>query len=870
MSTRTTKTRAQKARHPLLPGARGHGRDHRLSPHLRPEAVDLQIEVDPAVGPKFSGTVRHHLQLARQMPGIEVHADAIRVSKPRLEVNGRRLRGRIIPHPERETIEVVFDEALPKGKACLELSFRGRLRQDLRGFYASSSGKHRFAVTQLEATDARRFFPCFDEPAMKARFALCVTTGRRNAVVSNEKIAREVALPGGRRCVYFERTPKLSTYLLALAVGPLRASKPVRCGRTPIRIWHAPGREALTAFGLECARETLGRLERYFALPYPYSKLDLLAIPDFEAGAMENAGAVFFRETLLLCDPGTLSFSEKKRVAEVICHELAHMWYGDLVTMAWWDDLWLNEAFATWMAFEVVNEWKPEWRMWSDFRHFSASAYRLDALAETHPVYTPVANPDEATENFDAITYEKGAAVVRMIEKYIGPAAFRRGVRRYIRRHRESNAVAADLWRALREASGQDITKVVRAFIERPGFPLLQLERRGTKLAYRQQRFLAKGARRAAPWPIPFVGRVGTKSGTRRVRKLLDKRSGALQLGPGPLRFIYGNADESGFFRPAHEAAELEALAKNRRRLDAVERLGLLEHQWAIVQSGDAEIAGYLDLALNFADERDPDVLATLIGPLAFCAASVTRSLGAPAGAAFRARVAQAFASAFETMGWNARRGESDACGLRRAMLLALVGRVGEEPAVLRESARLLRRVLKDPDAVPPDLLGDVVDLGVRDGDAALHKRLLQARARAHTPQRARRLLLGLSCFRQPKLVERNLALLLEGVVETQDVAFMLVRLLDNPAAAETTWRFMKRRWKTLCRRLPPMLVTHPIEALPALATRAARRDVAAFFRKNPVATGRRTLLQALERFDKNLAFDRQRAAAFRRWLAQA
>jgi len=320
---------------------------HRLRPDVRPTEVDLHVSLDPARSDDFEGEVTHRLVLTRRRCSIELHADDLRVSRARLEVGGRTRRGRIVRHPERETIEVVFDAPVPAGEASLTLRFRAKLRSDLRGLYAARAGKRRYAFTQLEATDARRFFPCFDEPGFKARFRIAVTTARRNAVVSNGRILEEEGAGRGRKRITFERTPPLSTYLLALAVGDLVASKPVRCGRTEIRLWHVPGKEALTAFGLECAKQCLARLERYFDLPYPYTKLDLVAAPDFEAGAMENAGAVFFRETLLLSDPKTLTFDEKKRVAEVVCHELAHMWYGDLVTMAWWDDLWLNEAFAT-------------------------------------------------------------------------------------------------------------------------------------------------------------------------------------------------------------------------------------------------------------------------------------------------------------------------------------------------------------------------------------------------------------------------------------------------------------------------------------------------------------------------------------------
>src|SRR5581483_9509968 len=296
--------------------------------------------------------------------------------------------------------------------------------------------------------------------------------------------------------------------------GDLESSPERHVGKATVRVWSVPGKSALTEFALDAAVESLRRLETYFDLPYPYEKLDLVAVPDFEAGAMENAGAVFFRETLLLVDPKTITVAEKKRVAEVIAHELAHMWFGNLVTMKWWDDLWLNEAFATWMAFKIVDDWKPEWRMWNNFEPHRAAALALDALANTHPIYAEVENAAQATENFDAITYEKGASVVRMIEHYLGPQKFRVGVRSYIRRHREANAVAADLWRALEQASGQPVAQVAKVWIRQPGFPLvsLSLEERGESnaIAVKQERFLASPITRvprseAGVWPVPLV-----------------------------------------------------------------------------------------------------------------------------------------------------------------------------------------------------------------------------------------------------------------------------------------------------------------------------------------------------------------------------
>jgi puromycin-sensitive aminopeptidase len=847
--------------------------------------VDLHLELDPAKGRAFKGEVALDLRLERRRRSIELHAAELRVSRARLETEQGILRGRIEPHPERETVEVRFDRLVPAGGATLRLAFAGKLRSDLRGLYAASSDQRRYAFTQLEAADARRFFPCFDEPAMKARFQISVTTTTGNTVLSNNPVAKVEPLGGGRKRVQFKRTPPLSTYLLALAVGELEASQPTHCGETEIRVWHVPGKEALTAFALEAARETLARLETYFGLAYPYEKLDLVAVPDFEAGAMENAGAVFFRETLLLVDPETVTLQEKKRIAEVICHELAHMWYGDLVTMAWWNDLWLNEAFATWMAFHIVDGWKPEWRMWHDFQHHRSAALGMDALRHTHPIYTEVRSPAEATENFDLITYEKGASVVRMIERYLGAEAFRAGVRTYLRRHRESNTVAADLWRALSEASDQEVEPIVRAWIEQGGFPLLRIrrdQRRGkTLLRFRQERFEVSpgsrnGAKRSAGrevgpprWPIPWVGRVA-RGGRRRTgteRHLITRAREELVLEGEPVRFLYGNADEGGFFHPLHDAEELRALAKELDALTAVERMGLLGHQWAIVRAGRAKIDAFLDLAMAFGEERDPDVLMTLRSPFSFTSRHIASPLGGETEAALRQRIAEGFGGAFAALGWEPAEREGDDVRLRRAALLTLLGDVAECEPVLQAAAERCGAYLEDRRSLDPNLADSVVNLAARQGDASLFERLLGAAETAGTPQERRRFLMALGEFQHAELVKRALSLSLTDTVGTQDVAILLSRMLGNRAAGEQTWSFMKRRWAALRRRMPPMLITRPIEATPQLGSRAARRDVASFFRANPVPTGARAVRQALERFDLNLEFQARAAPALRRWL---
>jgi puromycin-sensitive aminopeptidase len=828
--------------------------------------VQVHVEVDPEHSRAFRGEIAIDLALDRPRSGIRLHAADLRVTKPQIQVDGRVLRGKIATEKNVEMVEVRCDETIPRGQATLCLAFAGKLRRDLSGLYGVRAENRDYAFTQLEATDARKFFPCFDEPGMKARFRISVTTGGANTVLSNAPASRCEEHGGGRKTVHFAETPPLSTYLIALAVGALESSRPVRAGPAEIRVWHAPGKEHLTDFGLDAARECLTRLERYFDVPYPYAKLDLVAVPDFEFGAMENAGAVFFRETLLLVDPDRATLGEKKRAAEVICHELAHMWYGDLVTMAWWDDLWLNEAFATWMAFRIVDAWKPEWKMWHDLQHGRAAALEQDALRHTHPIYCVVNTPEEANENFDLITYER----------YLGAARFRKGVRVYIRRHREGNTVAADLWRALSEASGEDVASIARSWIEQEGHPLVEVrlaeKNGGVHLQLRQERFFLRRSKRSptAKWPIPWVGRVGhSRSGSGKlVRKLLTRTRNGIDLGPRAPRFVYGNADEGGFFRPAHGARELEALTASLSSLPAVERMGLVDHQWALVRAGRAPIDGFLELAAAFRDEPDPDVLSTLGKPFSFIARALIPHAAPASLERFRAWLTLHFETAFETLGWDPEEGESDDVRLRRAALLGIVGGTAESEAVVEAARARCDAYLRDRRCLDANLADGVVSLAARVGDGARRRQFVDAVESSDTPQEKRRFLLANADFREPKLVDETLAMSLTERVPTQDVVFLLNRLMANPAARDRTWAFIKRRWPRLRRRMPALFASRLIESTPQLLTTEYRKDVARFFRENPVPSGDRALRQALERFDWYRGFHRDAAALLSAWLA--
>jgi puromycin-sensitive aminopeptidase len=839
----------------------------RLAPDVRPREYDLHLTPDLDAG-TFRGEVIITTALAKPRKDVTLHAADLEITRAVAHVNGTRVAARASLQKRDEAVTLRFAKPLPKGEVRIELAYGGKLNTHLRGFYAASANGKKYAFTQCETADARRILPCFDEPAFKARWRVAVTAPATDTVLGNAPVEAEEPSANGVRTVRFAPTPPLSSYLLALAIGPLEGTAPRFCGSTPVRVWHVPGKGHLADFGIEAGVEALSRLEEYFGIPYPYAKLDLVAVPDFEAGAMENAGAVFFRETLLLLDPATVSIAERRRAAEVIAHELAHMWYGDLVTMAWWDDLWLNEAFATWMAYRIVDSWKPEWRMWQGFEHDRAGALALDALANTHPIYAPVRSVAEATENFDLITYEKGAAVVRMIEHYLGADAFRAGVRLYMERHREGNTVAADLWRALEEASGKEVTRVARAWITQPGFPLVSIDASGKGVTVKQERFFADpkipASKRRTRWPVPLVAKL---PGSTLVRALADKTVQPLAVPLERAAWVFGNASAGGFYRVLHDAATRSALLQHLHELSAVERLALAGDQWALVRASKATIESYLDVVDALGDETDYDVLDGIVGPLGFIDEQIAGD-GTPLQAAFRAWLAERFMPAFTRLGWRADPNEPDDLRLRRAALVRIVGSVAEAPEVMQEASRQLERYLVDRAALEPNLADPVVQLAARNGSLGRYQRYREVVADARTPQERRRFLLALSSFRNPEAIKETLAATLTPDVPTQDVAFILMRLLGNPSGQRAAWSFMIKKWTPLRKRMPPLMLARLVEATPALREPRYAREVRDFFKKHPLPEAARALRQAMEVFRLNAELRKRAIPGLEGWLA--
>jgi puromycin-sensitive aminopeptidase len=847
------------------------GKNFRLPLDVTPARYRARLTPSLAAG-TFEGKLELELNLARPRREIVLHSLELTVANAQARASGKTVRAdKIVPDAESETVTLSFESELPPGALVLDLSWSGKFSPGLRGLYRAGP----LAVTQFEAADARRVFPCFDEPAFKARWRITLEQVPKGAIaIGNGAVETDEELPGGARRVAFHETPPLSSYLIALCLGELTGSAPVVVRNVPIQTWSLPAKKHLTAFAQECAQAVLPLLEDYFGQPYAYGKLDQIGVPDFEAGAMENAGAITFREVALLLDAATAPLSLQKRVAEVITHELAHQWFGNLVTMVWWDDLWLNEAFATWMAYKIVDAWRPNWRVWMDFEVGKGAALHLDALRSSHPIRAEIRNAEEAGEAFDAITYEKGGAILRMIEGWLGEDAFREGIRLYMRKHRERNATADDLWGALAESSGQPILELANRWIRQTGYPLVELSESGGSVALKQRRFFSDPEAReqgvSTRWLVPVVLRFRDDKGVHERRALLPPSgTGEARVdleAKGAVRWVLANSGARGFYRASYPAAALRRLIDALADLDATERMALVSDQWALVRSGNAEVAPFLDLLASLGGETDHVVLDEVVTRLAWIEHRGVSDADRPR---FQAFVAKALAGAAATLGWQPREKEPDEVRLRRAAVLRGLTLVARDPAAVAEAeARFRAHVGKTGNGVDPNLLDVVMAAAARTAESARFDELLRLAQTEVDPAAKRRYLHALAMVEADGLVPRAVALALSDAVKMQDFSSYVGTLLSNRSAREQAWNLLQTCWAEVRKKADsPMLLRRLVEALGSLPERSHLASIEAFLAAHPIDGARQAIAQTLERLRMDVALRERLMPEVGAWL---
>jgi aminopeptidase N len=815
--------------------------DGRLPREVRPKSYALELVVDPAQ-PRFSGRARIRVTVDQPTSAVVLNARGLAISAAALVTpDGRRpakttLRLAAGSKQDPEELVLAFDRAIPPGPAELEIEYDGPFASGLRGLYRAQDRGQWYAFTQFEPTDARRAFPCFDEPGWKTPFSVAISVPPGSIALAN---TREVnRRPEGALVRFeFEASPPLPTYLVALAVGPFDVRE-ARAGALAVRLLAPSGKAILGGAGLAAARGQLPEFERYFARPFPYTKLDLLAVPSFGSGAMENAGLITFREERILLDERA-SLAARVAMNGIIAHELAHQWFGDLVTMVWWDDIWLNEAFATFMSDQIVDLWRPATGARRQALAAKSHVMSEDSLATARRIRQPVRSTSEAQEAFDSVTYAKGRAVLAMTEAWLGPDVFRDGLRGYLRRHEWGNATADDLYAALATASGgRDVAGVMRSFTDQIGVPLVDARvacARGrvpvVTLRQQEYRTLERKTESATLWRIPVCVQTASKAGAPLTKActVLTEREATLELGgsPGCPGFLHANADETGYYRVAIGPDDLRALLPSVSRLPERARFGVVSNAWAAVRAGKLAVPAFLDLALRLANDTSRLVWGEVLEALR----TIDRALVSDGDrAAFARTVRTLLGPAARRLGWRTAETQPDDERFTREAILIALGDLGEDGPTLAEARRRAAAWLDAPGGEPStDLVRIALPLAAKKGDAPLYDRLRAVVVKPPTPEARVLAVSALAAFEDPALVERTLGLVLDGTIKGSDVRYVAPLFGQRRVTRDVVYAWLERHFDELARLYPSYVMGRVVHIVSLLCDPARVAAAQAF-----------------------------------------
>jgi len=847
---------------------------YRLPTTVVPSRYELELapDLDAAT---FEGTVAIAVDVREPVDEVVLNALELEIDEAWLvDAGGTRFDADVELDPDTERATLRLGAPAPAGAATVHARFRGALNDKLNGFYRSTftdtEGDERvIATTQMEATYARKAFPCWDEPVHKAVFSVSLVVAEGLTALSNGAEIGRDTLGDGRVRVRFADTMVMSTYLVAFVVGPLELTDPVDVDGVPLRIACPPGKLHLTPYALDVAEKALRWLTEYYGIAYPGGKLDLVAIPDFAFGAMENTGCVTFREVLLLVDPAQATQPELLNVTDVINHEIAHMWFGNLVTMGWWEGIWLNEAFATFMEMKATEAYRPDWNRWVEFGLSRTAAFDTDALDTTRPIEFPVVSPDEAEGMFDVLTYEKGGAVLRMLEQYLGEDRFRDGIRRYLSTHAYGNTVTTDLWDAIEAsvssggAGDVPVRRIMDTWIYQGGHPVVAVDLAGpTTLRLRQERFrLSEGAAPDAEsvpglgdvWAVPVVLRASVGGEVREERLLLDDTQRDVDFG-GPVDWVLVDVGGHGFYRVYYTAALRERLvAAGLAELDVLERYGLLDDSVASMVSGWMTATELLELARAFGDETDVAIWRRLRDALAELDRVVDDS-GRPS---FQAAVRALAAPALHRAGFTPAPGEDDRARELRGVLLFTAAVLGGDEAAVAEARRLRAAGIAEPGSVDPPLFAAATAVVAETGDAEDFEVAFGRFKAARNPQEEVRELYNLARFHDDELIDRVCELSVTEI-RSQNAPYLLRLALQNRTHGPRVWSFVARNWDRINERFPSNSIVRMLEGITALADEAVAADVQSFFAEHEVPQGAKQLAQHLERQRATVALKRR------------
>ena len=670
-------------------------------------------------------------------------------------------------------------------------------------------------------------------------------------------------MDGGLRRVRFDETPVMSTYLLAFIVGDIKCVERRADNGTLVRVWATAGKESQGEFAAETSVRLLSFFNDYFGVPYPLPKLDHIAIPDFAAGAMENWGAVTYREVVLLVDPERTSVQVRQRIAAIISHEMAHMWFGDLVTMAWWNDLWLNESFASWIGDKAVDWLFPDWEMWTQFVSGDTnSALSLDGLRSSHPIEQEVKDPAEIGQLFDAISYSKGGSVLRMLEHFLGEETFREGLRSYISRHQYGNAVTRDLWNALGEASGRPVAKIMDTWVQQTGYPVLDVDAAfgedGAEVHASQSRFVYEhlvdpDAAEDTTWHVPIT--VAAQGGAS-ASTLMESAQTTIRVGADPAGgWLKVNPDQVGFYRVNYGGDGWERLrpAVEGMEVSAIDRLGLQNDAFALARAAYLPVTQFLSLAQSYVNETNAIVWEDISANFGKIDLLVTDE---PYYDSFAAMMRAIYGPASERVGWEARPGERELDALMRSTILGQLGKYDDE-ATLDTAASLFEHYADDPAGVHPDIRSVVFNLAAKRGDESIYRAIWDLYDGASLEEEKMRLLMALGSFRNSELLSETLDRSLSDRVRYHDTIQVVAGVAANRMGRDIAWDFVKENWDEFSRRYSDGLfaLSRLVGITSRFTTQEKLDDVEGFFDEHPTPGADRAISQSLETVRLNVAW---------------
>lgn len=829
---------------------------YRLSPFATPSHYEILLRPDLDAF-TFSGKVDIKLTITEATSTIELNANDLSISHASIDVSsGGRIPLTYELDTELEFLRLSSDTALEQGETWLHIEFSGELKDDLAGFYRSSyvdeNGETRYlATTQFESTDARKAFPCFDEPDLKATYRVALEGRNEDVILSNYPEERTEDLGNGYRRVTFETTMRMSTYLLCFVVGPLAISETTTDSGVPLRIVTTPEKAHLTDFAMKVGHHALSFFTEWFQIPYPAPKLDMIGIPDFAMGAMENLGAITYRESLLVVDESNASKAELERAADVICHEIAHMWFGDLVTMKWWNGIWLNEAFATYMELLACDAFRSEWRRWDSFSLVRTSAMDTDSLPSTRSIECPVLAPADARDMFDLLTYEKGGAILRMLECYLGTDRMRTGVRHYLEKHRLSNAETSDLWDAIEEATGEPVREIMDTWVYQGGHPLITASEEDGRLLLRQLPFRLLGrdddpiGSIGSSWVVPI--HIRNAQGEHKLLLRSDSLLTEISTEGG----ITLNAGGVGVYRSRYEGALLASVGERYHDLSVLERYGLMSDAWASVLAETAPLGDYLELVRASTGERDPNVLRSILG-----AAAILNRVSSPASKqAVATFVRSIFGPILDDLGTEPLEDDTQDEAIVRAIAFEAMGNIVNEKEVIDAATEQFRLDMSGVKVLSPDIATAVLAVIAAHGDDTEFAFLLDRSRNPRDPQDRLRNLYSLTQFRSERLIARVAAMTLDEI-RIQDAFIVLARLVANPAMGHVATRFIFANWEAILERFPPHSYETVLSGVSTLISDDSyllAGEVFRFVEEHPLPTGVRMMAQNLERYRLNL-----------------